>query len=424
MNIEEFHNLALDLEHLHGIFAKLWALGRPVEDNSIPTAAVGFNSEGHCIDFAINPQFWSTCSDYKKKFIIAHECLHVILNHGIRARNLPQGSEQIANMAMDISINHMLVKNFGFIRELIKDADKFCWIDTVFKDKAVNIKPDMHFEYYYNELMKDIPNIPNNLILVDDHTRLGDIPQDIQEKVHHEIEKFSSEEKQNISEMLKAEDNNMRSDKSGDVPGGLHAGSLGGSIIKRLNIKHVVKKKKWETVIKKWANKYLKNSQKDIDQWARTNRRFTMLDSHFFLPTEMEMDAKNNEKHRIKVWFFLDTSGSCAHLSERFFKAAKSLPTDRFDIDLYCFDTRVYKTSLKTQELYGFGGTSFTCIDRYIENHCKKDSDYPKAVFIITDGYGDDVHPRYPRKWYWFLSENCRDCIPEECNIYDLKNFE
>lgn len=50
---------------------------------------------------------------------------------------------------------------------------------------------------------------------------------------------------------------------------------------------------------------------------------------------------------------------------------------------------------------------------------------YPEAVFVITDGYGNRVKPARPEKWYWFLTPGgSRYCIPKECNIYNLQDYE
>jgi hypothetical protein len=200
----------------------------------------------------------------------------------------------------------------------------------------------------------------------------------------------------------------------------LAAGNVAGNIWKLMSTKYVAPKRKWETVIKKWCTKQIKDSIKDVEQWTRTNRRFTFLDKELILPTEMEIDELENEKDKIQVCFFLDTSGSCMDLADRFWKAAKSLPENKFDIKLYCFDTRVYEVDIKKGKLYGFGGTSFSILESYV----KKAENYPKAVFVITDGYGDTINPKYPQRWHWFLSTSHTSCVNSNCNIYQLSNFE
>lgn len=93
---------------------------------------------------------------------------------------------------------------------------------------------------------------------------------------------------------------------------------------------------------------------------------------------------------------------------------------------MFCFDTRVYETSLKTGKLYGFGGTSFYIIEDHIQKLIIEENiKYPKAVFIITDGWGSHVKPEQPDKWYWFITHPGSDSyIPEKSNIYKLENYE
>lgn len=420
---EEFLFIARELEIYHGIFAKLWNVGKPEFTDKIPTAAVTFNKEGHYVSFLFNPTFWQSISEYERLFVISHECLHVILNHGYRLQTL---NKELGNVAADVVINEMLVSAFGFDRTKLDWVSKEgCWLNTVFKDNK-EVLPNESMEYYYNLLKKDcIEQIKQALAsgklkLVDSHDEFEsfDDPgmQDIMDGV---MESMTDDEKENLTKTFKEVNPNELKE------GGKQAGTMAGELAIVVKVGKVQKKKKWETVIKNWSMRYLIDKDKVHEQWARLNRRFTIMDRSFFLPSEMEIEEKDNEKRRIKVAFFLDTSGSCAHLGERFFKAAKSLPDDRFDIDLYCFDTRVYKTSLATGKLYGFGGTSFDIIEDEIQSVYGKDAhQYPKAVFIITDGYGNQVNPLFPKRWYWFLSDNYRGCIPSQSKVFMLENFE
>ena len=236
-------------------------------------------------------------------------------------------------------------------------------------------------------------------------------------------ETLSEEEKKTLGDKFKEMEDGDKEGKSENKT----AGTMAGNMVKQLNIKKVIKKKKWEAVIKKWSNKYLKDELKDVEQWAMTARRFNELPTSMFLPSEVQMEAKSEEKCRIKVWFFQDTSGSCSHLVKRFFKAALSLPPERFDVKMHCFDTKVYETDLKSQKLYGFGGTTFSCIESYIQGEIKagkvKGNKYPEAVFVITDGFGDNVVPQKPEKWFWFIDGDPY-LIPKKSSHFLLKDFE
>lgn len=435
ISTEKFFQIAQDLEIYHGIFSRIWQMGKPVADSSIPTAAVRFDRDGGFFNFCFNPDYFKTLDDYNLKFIICHEALHVILNHGYRCHGL---EAQLANISMDIVINESLVKNFGFDRGHITNSNDLCWYDTIFKNETV--EQEKSFEYYYELLydrvldsasggemdnegnMKLSDSMGGNQKTVDQHHGFGSEHQDqIDEKIDDACDKLSSDERKQLKDIIeKLLDDDTRQ--------GLQAGTGAGGLTKIMSLEKVKTKRKWETVIKRWAQQYMKRNDKNHEQWARINRRFVTLSRDMFIPTEMEIDNFEEEKHRIKVIFFLDTSGSCVDLAERFWNAAKSLPENRFDVQLCCFDTRVYETSLKTGKLYGFGGTRFDILEEYVQQY-RKDPNrgkghYPDAVFALTDGMGNTINPEFPKNWHWFLSYDYRIYIPKECNIYNLKDYE
>jgi hypothetical protein len=137
------------------------------------------------------------------------------------------------------------------------------------------------------------------------------------------------------------------------------------------------------------------------------------------------MEVEHEEEGKIDVWFFADTSGSCYHLKERFFKAARSLDPARFNVRLFCFDTRVEEVDIQGNRIYGGGGTSFTIIEKKIQEVMRNEEvKYPEAVFVITDGWGNPVNPEIPNRWYWFLTTDWIKCIPKESLIHKLKDYE
>jgi predicted metal-dependent peptidase len=386
---EKFLELSRELEEHHSIFYTLWQLGKPVADNSIPTAGVSFDSEGQCLEFSFNPEFWDKCSDYDKSFIISHECLHVLFRHGVRC----QGTNDIhrANIALDLVVNHTLVNKFGFDRTKLTDWTKLVWVDTIFKPEE-EVADNLSYEQYYQLVGPQCP-----MDTIDCHDKWTE--KDSENVINRIEDRLSNEEKTSLRETMKAHGWRF-ADKS-----------------------YVPPKKKWETVIKKWARKYNRPDLRDVEQWNRLNRRYTCLQSDFIIPTEMEIEHEVEGK--IEVWFFQDTSASCSSHMNRFFKAAKSLPKDRFDVKLHCFDTEVYETTLESGKLYGFGGTEFAPIEKYIQAYMSKNKvPYPQAVFIITDGMGNPVYPKYANRWYWFLTTSYKRCIPEASNVFELSNFE
>lgn len=425
---EEFLLIARDLEIHHAVFAKIWNIGKPRFTDKLPTAAVSFDKEGNHLDFQFNPEFWEKLKPYERNFVICHECLHVILNHGTRLKEL---NKDLGNVAADVVINEMLVSGFGFDRSKLEWVDKNgCWLDTVFKDHKPPVDKDRSMEYYYNLLKKDMKEqiqkalAAGNIQIVDDHGGMeGMDPTDLEDVLGEVLEGMNDEEKKSLDKSFK-ESNPQEVEECSK-----EAGTMPGSLEITVKVGFVKKKKKWETVIRRWANRFIRNADRDHEQWARINRRFVGIASsmsHMFLPSEMEIDEREEVKKRIKVVFFQDTSGSCSHLAERFFKAAKSLPKERFDVEMYCFDTEVYKTSLESGKLYGFGGTSFSALENYVWNTiCKGElKNYPKAVFVITDGYGDHITPKKPKNWYWFLDPYYTQYIDKGCNFFKLADFE
>jgi len=416
---EEWMDISRGLEPYHGVFYQVWQMGRPIFDESIDTACVQFDQQGNFIWFRFNPVFWSSLDFKNKLFVISHEAMHIILNHGSRAKDV--GTNGVAaNVAMDIVINHTLTTSFGFERgDLVKEVA--CWVDTIFPDRDPIPPDDECFEYYYSLFervygdggMGDGDCSPSTL---DDHD--GFTKSNFKNIIDELNNKLTPEEKQSlkttIQKHFKEEENK---DQAGSPSG------TGGWVFAKTNI--IKKKKKWETVIKKWTKKFLRNDEFEIQQWTRTNRRMAILPKDLILPSDVEMDDFHIDRSRVDVFFFLDTSGSCWDLKDRFFAAAETLPETRFNVRLFCFDTNVEETTLASRKIYGGGGTSFRIIESHIQklistNGCK----YPE-VFIITDGWGDVVKPKFPQKWHWFLTDNgSNNYLPKESNIYNLKDYE
>lgn len=382
--MQDFWEITRILESKHSVFYQFWNAGKPVFTNKIPTAAVSFDREGNYIQFLFSPQYYNSMDNYSRAFVIAHEMLHIILKHGKRGMGR---QAEIANIAMDLVVNHTLVNRFGFERDLIVDAERLCWIDKFFKPED-NIPEDLSFEEYYELLLDESKsNLKVKYVLVDSH----DFPE------LPEMVEITPEELESLKESVRPD---------------LKAGNeLGNKFIKLKPEKKY--KHKWETIIKNWARPFL--DYKTEEQWIR-DRKYNCISDEFMLSSDRFID--NDEKKKIQVYFFQDTSGSCVHLADRFFKASNTLNPERFDVKMFCFDTQVYPVI--DGKLSGFGGTSFTCIDEFINRLPR----YPDAVFIITDGYGDKVEPVKPGKWYWFLSEQYKECIPNSCHTYDLKDFE
>lgn len=453
ITMRHFYELAHQLEGHYSIFYQIWELGDPYFTEAIPTAALAFGKSGAPDQFLWNPRFWEGLDDYNRTFIICHECLHALLNHGYRSWQIINSDNrldaslkmQIANRAMDVVINEMLVAKFGFEKKKVNEWEKYCWLETVFKDEK-GVLPNQNFEYYYNLLVKMIQEgkikVITEYVTIDDHSGMGKEPQEGEEPGNGEFIKkldkaLSDEEKQGLEERVKGDLNGKKAQaknkeegeaKDGKNPGGQQAGTGTGGwfTLKKLPIKI---KHKWETIIKRWEKHMLEETFTTVEQWTRKARRIATLDSgELIIPSELELELCDLEKHRISVAFLLDVSGSCYHLAERFFKAARSLDKRYFDLHCFSFDTEITPIDLKSNSLRGGGGTSFGNIPPYIEKYFKdKNLKYPAKVFLISDGFGCPLNldPKLTKRWHWFLTEsNSKDCITKGCHIHELKDFE
>jgi len=387
------------LEDHHGIFYNFFSFGKLTFSDSIDTACIVFDKYGRELDFLFNPNYWNKMDNYQRAFVIAHEILHILYQHGQRGKgHIPS----IANVAMDVVVNETLVSGYGFDRDKLYNSEQLCWMNTVFKNKP-NTLSNRNYEYYYNELMQDVDKLSSFFIIDSDgHSTDTAIPSEFIKDI---LKGLSPQELSQFKE--------DKEHKPGTEKGNTKV------IIEKLL---VVKKKRWDKLIKEFCEKALEDSIQE--RWNPRNRRFATLDENLFIPSEYEDDNEIDSK--VTVYFYLDTSGSCEGYARRFMQAARSLDLSKFNVKLFCFDTKVYETSLESGELYGFGGTAFNIIENSILEQSKKlHIEYPKLVFVITDGYGTPVSPKKPRNWHWFLTEHSSiSCIPKECNIHHLKDFE
>ena len=441
---EDWFEISLALEPHHAVFYKVWQMGKPIFNDAIDTAAVQFDENGDFIWFHFNPHFWNRLQFKDKLWVICHEALHIVLNHGIRTKDCGKRNHQAVNAALDVVVNHSLENNFGFPRSEVDGWQDYCWVDTVFKDKNPLPPDNEMYEYYLNLFEKvygdggmgdgEGSGSPST---VDDHEMMGKGSGNWDKVIDQLNEGLSEEEKQSLKSTV---DKHFQKSDAKDAAKNSPAGIGTGGQWVFTNVGKVKKKAKWETVIKKWSRKFLIDKDKDIEQWSRLSRRMAMLPRNMFLPSEMEIDDSDKEKTKIDVWFFLDTSGSCWDLKDRFFTAALSLPPEKFNVRLFCFDTTVEETTLVSKKVYGGGGTAFNILEQEIQNELKKGggtknlkdgetvqmiTKYPEAVFVITDGYGTAIKPDKPEKWHWFITQGgVKQHIDRECNFYNLVDFE
>ena len=432
--MNDFIDILHKLERYHAIFAKFWLVGTVVKTDTIPTAAIAFDRSGNGVEFLINNDFWQKLNTREKAFVIAHECLHVYFEHGARGRSL---DPQIANIAMDLIVNHSLIDRFGFDRDRdIRNWQNYIWFDTVFGDEHENIERGMPMEYYYNIIKEKVEENKSNISqmlgekgpsTVDDHSVMSGVPQDIVEDI---VSDLTPEELEDFMKKAEATDEKDSAQNQDDQKRRAAAGTMPGYMELIIKLSKVKKKRTWEQCVKNILGKFMGTEQDiTIEQWAKQNRRTTELefiDDSMILPAEI--DEITRIRDRIEVWCFQDVSGSCRHLVSKFAKAIASIPEDKFKLKTFAFDTQIYEIDMKKPKFKGFGGTSFKIIENFIQKQTDNNPEkYPDVVFVVTDGMGDTVEPKFPDRWHWFIEgyygTSQTVFVPEKSSHYDIDKF-
>ncbi len=394
--LEKAH-ISYELCDYHNVFYTFWSCAAVyfIEDSDemkCKTACVVFpKSEDYNPTIYICEEFWNTLSLKEKIFVICHECLHIILNHGIRngRDRFKNASHLQVNTAQDITINEMIVKMFKFNRNDVSFQDKLCWIDTVFA-KSDEIDKDRNFYYYLEKIIEQNPEIKTATL--DEHIEEGDAQSNSAESSFAESLKSEFNDKQEAAEVEKTLENTG------------NARSATGRGQQTLNATTESKK----ILFKNWVHKFAKSSlyeKREVkESFAFPNRRyqdFIASNKGIMLPgIEERITVKRN---RYKTAIFLDVSGSCVNYAPDFRKIVNGFSKYKqiFDIECFVFDTSVTKIKI-TDHVHMGGGTSF----HPIETVLSKMNKYPDCVIIITDGDGDRVNPLYPERWVWMMTDH------------------
>lgn len=425
MDKEEIKKYACLLGRHSLFFRTLWDLTSIKFDDNIPTACIEFSRQNSKpLGMKIGTKFWNESNEEERLFILAHELCHVIFDHQKRFRSFASKikNQAVCNAGMDVSINEMLVRQFGFKRELLvhevwKDT---CWLNTCWPDK--NMPSGKSADWYIQKLIED-NKYQTKVIGVKMKGASGEpMPFDGHEWMDEDCDEIIELDDLVTSGEAKDFIERLTKDQHENDLGGKKAGSGGTSSWKDIVEPSPPKKRKWESVIRRWIEKVDVPNFSFHERWFGTSPRYSEFQKgKAMLPFERFCLDESKEKHKIRVAFFLDTSGSCSSLGPRFFKAAQSIPNDRFIVDLFYFDDIVVQASLKDKKVRLGGGTRFDII----ENKCLEMTKYPDAVWVLTDGYGTNFSCKSPSKWNWFLTDQSSTAnIPKGSKIHYLKNFE
>ena len=423
---DEFLELSSSLEDYHKVFYAFWEMSSVMIDDRLPTACVQFFPRGQPPMIRLGEKFWYGLTFREKLFVICHESLHVILDHGMRnGMDVKGATPVLVNKAQDVVINEMIVDLFGFNRDEIRGWEKYCWIDTCFDDPSVVLR-NQTFKYYLELMIKEKRDEKKMPSTVDQHEGEpgppgdpGDQPQDSQpgdgknhtggmgdeetedEKDSHQAvaEKLANElDPSDLEAMIGAlnDDSNK-------------AGTLAGMLDEILDKKRKVAKVRFDRFTKKLKRTRMKFKTNEAESFARDSRRFDDVIRSYGAILPGVYETTKPTKDRILCYAFMDVSGSCMRYWSKFQDVlfAFDKEKDIFETRCFIFDTDVVEITDSKQAATVAGGTYFHIIEDKIQELVKeRPFKYPDCIIVITDGDGDAVSPEAPDRWIWFLAPN------------------
>ena len=447
MKFAEKVRIAQRLQNEHYAFRVFWDMSDVVFNDHIDTICVSWNRETFEPTLVINEGWWREMDETSQTFAIMHECFHVLFNHVRRfADSFGTEKQDHVNVATDIVINEMLTNKFGFDRDKLhknlydpnaaESGATGCWIDTVFGDDADDIEQDKATDYYLEKLLKLYPPPPEmgggggggsgenqpggaqgfDVHIVPDSEDAENLIEALDQSGMMEM--LGNEFKEKVSE----------SEESGELESkGQLAGTGSGNWL-TVEVAKVKIKQKWETVVRNYSRRLLSLDITQQERWDRIKPLYYPMinGSSIKLPFESWMIGPVENEKKGLIYMFLDCSGSCIHLKDRFFKAARTVDPRKIDLRLFSFDTSTRELDIKKQQVHGGGGTCFRCIEEQIQEVISKEKTrYPDQVFVVTDGYGTPVSPEKADRWIWFLTDDAhKGYIPDKSKVHYLKDFE
>lgn len=449
----EYREVSRVLEKFHAIFYKMWEYGSPELNDQVPTACLKFNPKSYKpLRFCFNPKFWKGLDIYSRSFLVAHECLHALLNHGVRTKNLfdNNADKESINVALDLAVNHMLVNSFGFERKKIPIAKDACWVDTVFKKEKVSSY--LSFEEYYNLLTQSEytkstdQDLEQILKSAQDSSRKSESSELKSSDNSLEINKESKNNNDSVDSTVNIFDDHsslldisveeliesMKSDlneydlaNAKEKIDSFGAGDDTSGIVTIPDVGKLQPTNKWENIVKKWRRIGYNIPEESI-KWTKINRRYAVLPDDIILPSDDDSHEEDFCISKLNAWIFLDVSGSCMNLKEHFFMAYETIPEKRFNKRIFGFGTYVHEIKSKNQSINAGGGTSFAAVSQFVDRLIDSSKVAPDIIMVITDGDAEKTTYTQPEKWHWFLSAQNPTHIkrlPAESHVHNLKDY-
>ena len=314
----------------------------------VPTAGV----DGKKVYF--NPDFCGTLSDDELLFLVAHECMHPMLEHNFRRGERNHGKW---NAAADYVINKLLT------------------------DEGIGTMPKMGL--LSEQVYRDGSGTSEGIyaILPDDESggEGGD----------QALDNCMDGEGTEADQQQAAAEWRVRTAQAAQAA--KMAGKLSANL-SRIVDEVLNPKVDWRDVLQR----FVERCKTDSRTWARPNRRF--IQQGMYLPSR-DGEAVG------ELLFAVDCSGSCWDVLDQFAAEVRTVFEALHPLKLHVvyFDTSVSHVDTFERdddfhmEGHGGGGTGFSCIFK----HAEEAGIEPVAAIVLTDLYASDFgeDPGYPVLW-------------------------
>jgi predicted metal-dependent peptidase len=403
-------------------------IGKPEAVGNPPTAAVAVDPKSENIGadfrFLFNPSFASTLSTEDMAFVMAHETMHVLLNH--LSLNKKFKDKKRFNVAADCVINDYLAdmgltppdmalrgdEQVGYncahatVTEVYGDVGSSCdgcdgtgvgedgeKCDQCDGTGDSGAQGDGAYGGY-----------ADGGRALDDHEWMEDSTEGDAEAAEKQVEDA-------VGNDLEDKKNKESGEGGGVSPSGV-GGAQGFSELKGVGIK-------WAELLKKINPFVFNEGPRPRPAWHRKPRKL-MGDAYrdIYLPVTNE-GTKGEGGEMPALVMALDTSGSIGQeTANKFVNFARSVPQDQIKLHVCTFTSQYMELDLDDPKWVS-GGTNFSAVENYIQDVVKDQTkgQYPKSVVVVTDGaadfYGADPEERDP---WLFLIEGSANYLSTYCS--------
>lgn len=387
-------------------------IGKPSWDPTVPTAAVALKddadkSDGSHFKFVFGPAFAEQLSVEQFAAIMAHETLHILLEHlwMVHPDSRLRCFKDLRrfNIAADCVINDYL-SNYGFeFPDGVVHGDDVVGFDC----SAVSI----HEVYHLIEQMSDEEFEQkfggDGFTSIDIHDWMTDATPEERREMAKALKGLGIPMPDDCKDLTDPKEYTGNGVDASRSPVDMKANGQDLSLA-------------WHDLLKKVDPDIVRKKgfgRRELSSFRTPRRKLIGFPSGgAILPVlDDPVGEMANAGSRTVIALALDTSGSISRqVVDAFVGLAQSIPSNKVDVVCCSFTTDYMELDLDNPVYHG-GGTCFSAIEEFIKQKVEPDlGNYPSAVIVVSDGeaefYSRKIAKEHKDNWHWLL-----------CNGHDPK---